>query len=320
VKYGTAWRLTAWVVLLAMSQAVSSGGQTGDAGALDPAILGALLGRAEPIAPGTYVVTAGALAPAEALPLFVQADAYRGPGRTTRVAIALAATVPRGTAVRMRISRVGAAPGPSSVIPDATAVSQEGALRLVREFTLSPGEYDVHALVGHPRAAGGFVASLSRLRLTVPDVWMGSLAVTPIVLGESASDTARTPDPRAFIFGPTALTPASRNVFAQDGDLQLAFRVFNWKAEPGQKPDLTAEYTFYQQTARRLAFFNKIKPQKLNADALGEGFDAAPGVVSAGMRVPLQSFPYGEFQVKVRITDNGTRQSAERQARFVVAP
>jgi hypothetical protein len=38
------------------------------------------------------------------------------------------------------------------------------------------------------------------------------------------------------------------------------------------------------------------------------------------MIVPLQAFPFGEFQLKVRVTDNPTGQSAEQQVRFVVLP
>lgn len=318
MKNGNTRRDRGWIVLVALCMAAPSGAQTGTAGALDPAVLETLLGRAAATAPGTYVVTAGSVAPAaEAIPLFVQADAYRGAGQTIRVAVALGAEVPRGTAVRLRIS---GAEGTARVVADATASAPEGVMRLIREFTLNAGVYDVHAVVGHPATGGGFVAALAKSRLTVPEIWKGSLAVTPIVLGESASATPRTPEPRAFNFGPTTLIPATRNAFAQGGDLHLAFRIFNWKAEGGKKPDLTVEYTFYQQTAKRLAFFNKIKPQRLDARALGEAFDPVAGVVNAGMTVPLSSFPFGEFQVKVRVTDNATKQSAERSARFVVSP
>ncbi len=151
-------------------------------------------------------------------------------------------------------------------------------------------------------------------------MWKGPLAVTPIVLGEAVSVETRKPETRAFAFGPTALVPATSNAFAQNGELHLAFRVFNWKAEPGRKPDLTAEYTFYQQGEKRLTFFNKTKPQRLGSDTLGEAFDPLAGVVTAGMSIPLQAFPFGEFQLKVRVTDNPTGQSAEQRVRFRVSP
>lgn len=312
----------AWISLVALGQAAPSGGQTRAAGTLDPAVLETLLGRAATTAPGTYVVSAGSLAPAaETVPLVLQADAFRAAGQAIHVTLALGGEVPRGTAVRLRVlSPEGTAAGPPRVVADATASAQEGRMRLVREFTLGAGDYDVQAAVGHPGTGSGPIAALVKYRLTVPDVWRGPLVVTPIVLGEAVSAAPRTPENRAFVFGPTALTPATSNGFAQGGDLHLAFRVFNWKSESGQKPDLTAEYVFYQQGDKRLTFFNKIKPQRLGADTLGEAFDPAAGVVTAGMSVPLQAFPLGEFQLKVRVTDNPTGQSAEQHVRFVVLP
>ena len=156
--------------------------------------------------------------------------------------------------------------------------------------------------------------------MSIPDLWSGPLAVSPLVLADAVSAAPRTPDPRAFTFGPTALTPATSNRFAQSADLHVAFRIYNWTAEPREKPDITVEYVFYQQTARRQNFFNKTKPQRVAGDALGDGFDPAAGLVTAGMSIPLASFPFGEFQLRARITDNRSRQSAEQEVRFTVAP
>jgi hypothetical protein len=100
--------------------------------------------------------------------------------------------VPRGTAARLRIlSPEGTAAGPPRVVADATASAQAGRMRLVRDFTLGAGEYDIHAVVGHPGTGGGLIASLVKYRLTVPDIWRGSLAVTPIVLGDRSPRLAR---------------------------------------------------------------------------------------------------------------------------------
>jgi hypothetical protein len=311
-----------WILLAALALAGRSSAQVESAGSAAAKLLETLLDRAKTTAPGTYAVTAGSLKPAApAIPLAVQADAFRGPDQTIRVALALSAEIPQRSDIRLRIvTPAGTPAGAPRVVADATASGQSGRLRLVREFTLGAGEYEIQAAVGHPRTEGGVIAALAKSRVTIPDVWSGLLAVTPIVLADAVSAAPRTPGTRAFVFGPTAMTPAMSNAFAQNGDLHVAFRVFNWKAEPGKKPDLTAEYTFYQQTDKRLIFFNKIKPQHLGADTLGEAFDPAAGVVTAGMTVPLLPFPYGEFELKVRVTDNATKQSAERQVRFVVSP
>jgi hypothetical protein len=175
--------------------------------------------------------------------------------------------------------------------------------------------------VGHPRGGGGFTATQEKRRLSVPHHWKGPLTVTPLVLADAVAAAPRSAAvPRPFVFGPTALTPAASDGFPQGGVLHCAFRIFNWRAEEGKKPDLTAEYRFYQQTGRGRIFFNKTKPQHLGADTLGESFDPRSGAVTAGLSVPLQGFPFGEFEMAVRVTDNATRQTGERQARFVVVP
>ena len=58
----------------------------------------------------------------------------------------------------------------------------------------------------------------------------------------------------------------------------------------------------------------------MNAQTLGERFDPASGVVHGGMSVPLAPFPFSEFQLTVRVTDNRTKQTTSQDARFVVAP
>jgi hypothetical protein len=281
-----------------------------------------LLDRASATVPGTYLVGEANLEPAPVpLPLVLQADAYRGPERTTRVTVILGGDVPAATEVRLRMLGPPATPGAAArPVAEAIASGQSGAMRLVREFTLAPGDYDLVAAVGHARPEGGLRAALLTQRVSVPDVWRGSLAVTPLVLGDAVSEAPRAAGGRSLVFGPTALSPAITDGFPQGGAMHVAYRIFNWKAEPGQKPDLTAEYTFRQQTGKRLLFFNKTKPQKLRADTLAKGFDPAAGVVSAGMSIPLQGFPFGEFQLTVRVTDNATHQSGERQVRFVVVP
>jgi len=42
--------------------------------------------------------------------------------------------------------------------------------------------------------------------------------------------------------------------------------------------------------------------------------------VSAGMAVPLASFPFGEFELRVRVTDNRAGRTSEQKTRFKVSP
>ena len=190
-------------------------------------------------------------------------------------------------------------------------------MRLVREFSLPPGDYDLEAVVGPARATEMIVA-IAKSRLTVPDIRGGSLAVTPIVAGEATTTTRQADVP--FIFGKTTLTPAVSPGFSQDGAISVAFRVYNWTAKAEEKPDLTVEYLFYEQGTKGLHFFNKVKPQQLTADTLGKAFDPSAGSVAAGMMIPMQAFTFGEFQLVVKVTDNRNQQTAEQRVRFTVAP
>jgi hypothetical protein len=281
----------------------------------------ALLPRIGAAAPGTYVVSKTALVavPDDArVPVLLQADVLKGPERSARVGLVVGADVTLAADVRLRVLTASAAKEGGRVVADAGAVGTPGPLRLVREFGLPPGDYDVEAVVGYTRPGGDLIVAIGRSRLSVPDIQGGSLAVTPVVAGEAAT-TAR-PANLPFVFGKTTLTPAVSPRFRQDRTISVAFRIYNWTARAEEKPDLTVEYLFYEQGTKGLHFFNKVKPQQLTADTLGTAFDPAAGSVAAGMMIPLGSFTFGDFQLLVKVTDNRNRQSAERRVAFTVAP
>ena len=313
---------TALVIALVIAAPSIAQQRSPDAAGARP--LRRLLDRAATIEPGTYVVTDSALEPVPAdLRLVVHPDVLRGANRAIRVILALGAEVPQASVVSLRLMTVAGSDHPARVIAERDASAQAGSVRLTHEFTLTAGEYDVHAAMGHPRTEGGIVAALTRFRLSVPDVWGDPLAITPIVVADTIGAAPRAPDGQPFTFGSTAIVPTTTARFSQESEINVAFRVYNWASDTGDppdlKPDLTAEYVFYQEIAGRQRFFNKIKPQRLAADTLGD-FNPAVGVVAGGMTVPLASFPFGDFQLRVRITDNRTKQSAERRVAFTVSP
>ncbi len=312
------------VALAAVLTGILLGGArfTAQAPAADPArLLNTLLDRAATTASGTYAVTATAVTlESSALPLVVQADVMRGAEQTIRTAIVLGGTMAQPYVARVRVLAPATAPGtPPGVAGDAIGAGPAGAMRLVREFTLPPGQYEVHAAVGQARG-GGAVVTLHKFQLTVPDIWRGPLVMTPVVLGDAVAAVPRAPGTRPFEFEPTALSPAASDRFAQSGSVHAAFRIYNWTPDESVKPDVAVEYVFYQRSERGPRFFNKMKPQRLHADTVGAAFDPADGAVTGGMTVPLMSFPFGEFEMIVRVTDNRNKQSAERRVEFSVVP
>jgi hypothetical protein len=256
-------------------------------------------------------------APAD-IAILVQADVLRGTAGVARVPIVVGADVPQAANVTVRV-RGTAADGVQKVVGEATGSGGPGPLRVTHEFSLPPGAYDVEAALTYANG-GQAVAAPATSRVVVPDVWGSALAVTPIVLGETVTAAPRRAGILPFNFGQTAMAPAVSSRFSQGGVVNVAFRIFNSELDRAGKPDLTVEYFFYQQNSKRLNFFNKIKPQRLAADTIGDWFDPQAGVVTAGMMIPLGSFPFGEFQLRVHVTDNRNKQSDEREVRFFVAP
>jgi hypothetical protein len=311
------------VLLLVSALALTAAPPTQAASPAADAPLERLLDRGNSLPPGTYAVNGDGIVPAEsAIPVIVQADVLRGRDKTIRVPIAIGTEVRVPSSVRLRVVTAGG--GAPRVAGEATGAGEPGHVRLVHDFTLAPGTYDVYAVVGPRRAEGSTVAALARMRLTVPDVWNGPLAVTPVVVGDGV---VRAPgaNPQAFTFGATTLSPTVTDRFPPSGSVNVGLRIFNWSTPPGAKaeeakPDVTVEYLFYEQTSKRRAFFNKVKPQRLAADTLAKEFDPATGMVTAGVNVPLLSFPFGDFALKVRVTDNRSKRTAEQEVRFVVAP
>ncbi|MEO8682455.1 MAG: hypothetical protein ABI665_25630 [Vicinamibacterales bacterium] len=276
--------------------------------------------RAAATAPGTYVLNGTALAPsATAIPVLVQVDVLRGKEPLVRVPIVVGAELPQGAEIRLRVVTVAAAGQTSRVMGNATGSGAAGHARFVHEFVLPPGDYESQAAVGEFKTAAGVTAVLAKSKFTVPDVWGSALVVTPIVLGEEAT-AGRRGEMRPFSFGPTTIVPAVKGQFPQGGAIRVAFRIFNWRAKDEEKPDVTVEYLFYEQGTKRLNLFNKIKPQLLTASTLGDAFDPASGILNAGMVVPLGSFTFGDFKLKVSVTDNRSKQSTEQWVGFTVSP
>ncbi len=294
--------------------------QRGTSPPADTATIDALLNAA----PGTYLVTGRRAEPAGpelTVPIFVQADAYRQAGGTIRVPVAVGGDVPAAWLLRLRIVRAdtAGASGPPGAI-EVRATGRPGAVLEIREFALAPGEYDVAAVLAYRAESGGDVAATSRQRVAIPNLSAPAVVASPLVIGSIVTRASQRTTERAFAFGVTALTPAASNRFHQNDRLHVACRIYGWKPDESVKPDLTVEYVFQQRIKDHARFFNKTKPQQLNARTLDRTFDSSNGTVATGMTFPLAPFPAGEFELVVRIKDKQSQASTVQKARFFVEP
>jgi hypothetical protein len=284
----------------------------------DPAVMRLLLEAL----PGTYTVAGGRLAPADpsaAIPVFVQADALRpaeGAGVRVPLAVGVGASAPWVMQVQVSAPGADVSGAPSSSLRFA---GQAGVVRDSGETTLAPGEYDMVVAIAQRKDGRQWIGTTWRQPLSVPNL-SGGLAASPVVLGEKATVSNPADSGRPFVFGPTAITPAPLNRFRQADRIHVGLRINGWKADAQSKPDVTVEYVFEQQVKDRLRFFNKTKPQDLNASTLGPTFDGQAGVLATGMTIPLAAFPPGEFQLVVRIKDRRTQATTVQKTTFVVQP
>ena len=207
--------------------------------------------------------------------------------------------------------------------------SESVAHRISRAFTVPGGaEYDVYVAVketNHP-AETDEPARVMMLReqVTVPDFWTDQLGTSSIMMAERVeplaaplSEEEQVADP--YTLGMTRIIPVSDSTFAGDEDLSLVFMVYNPKLTPDNKPDVTVEYSFHQQTSDGEEYFNRTTPQNFNAQTLPPTFDLAAGhQLVAGQSVPLSLFPEGEYRLEIEVTDNTAGVSVTQDVMFTV--
>jgi hypothetical protein len=270
---------------------------------------------------GSYLVTGNKLSKApedSGSPVFVQADAYRRSANGVQVPVVVGVESKEPWVLKLEIlSTASAAPGQANRPTEVTLTGQPGRAREIRELTLQPGIYAVAVALARRGGGESWVGSVAREEWTIPSLAAGVLEASPVVLGESVT-TVRETGAKPFVFGTTNLTPTAVNRFRAADKIHVALRVSGWKADADAKPDVTVEYVFQQQFKDRYRFFNKTKPQELNAKTLKPTFDGRDGMLDTGMTIPLAAFPPGEFQLVVRVRDKRTQATTTQKTTFVI--
>jgi hypothetical protein len=113
--------------------------------------------------------------------------------------------------------------------------------------------------------------------------------------------------------------PAVGSKFAKLVVLQPFLLIYNAKTDSANKPDVVVEFNFYAEDATGERFFNKAKPQALNAQTLPAQFDLTAGhQLQTGPALPLASFPAGDYRLEIIVTDKIASKTVKRDVNFSV--
>ena len=205
------------------------------------------------------------------------------------------------------------------------------ALRLVRGFSLAPGDYDLTVVVrerdreleredrGRKR-----LAAVHRRPLTVPDFSTGELAASTVILADRLTLLPEPPTPhdphvRPYLIAGREIRPAVGRPFSPRDELIVVLLVYNPTVTPDKQFDLEVEYHFFRTTGEGDVYVNRTEPQRFTPASLGPDYDPSTGhPVLAGQGVPLAGFQDGDYRLAIKVTDRTSGRSIGREARFTV--
>jgi hypothetical protein len=218
--------------------------------------------------------------------------------------------------------------------------------RIIRGFSVPPGEYDV-CLVLRERPLPGakretaLKASVLRQPLSVPNFWTDELTVSSVILADRLTLLTEAPTPdelleRPYAIGLNDVQPAVDARFGKDEELICVFLVYNPKVGPDKTFDVEVEYHFYRRDRPAggepaaapgahpperdgETYVNHTQPQRFTAAVMGSQFNPAAGQpIMAGQGVPLAGFREGDYRLMIKVTDFLAGKTLTRDVNFTV--
>jgi hypothetical protein len=199
--------------------------------------------------------------------------------------------------------------------------------KVSRAMAVAGGDYEVFVAVkekGTGDKKQQAKVGLLRKDLTVPDYAAADLNTSSVIIAETveqvqASLNNEQQQENPYTFGSMKIVPSGDPKFKKEGELQVVFWIYGATPDASKKPDVQVEYNFHQKTAEGEKYFNKTKPQELNASTLPPQFDTALGHQLPGsLVVPLASFPAGDYRLEIKITDKPSGKTLTRDVTFSV--
>jgi hypothetical protein len=202
-----------------------------------------------------------------------------------------------------------------------------GILR--RALVVAPGSYDLYIVMRERDASVGSgrtpKSTVFKRELEVPDFSTKTLSMSSPIIAAEISPIARALEPeeqtvRPYAFGSAEIEPAVTLTFAPSDTLSLVFFVYNPAMDGKGKPDVAAEFRFFQIGAGGGAEpFDRPVMQRYDAAELPPEFDLRAGHQIVPMQaLPLASFPPGQYRLEVRVTDRRASATTARDLQFLV--
>jgi len=208
--------------------------------------------------------------------------------------------------------------------------------RITRAVALPAGEYELfvavkerspasQAVTATPPITAASRSGLLRHAVTAPDFATAGLQTSSVILATGVQSVSGQLSPseqeaNPYVFGPMRILPSRDGRFAKNAELQVLFWVYGATALAGGKPDVTIDFDFYvRQPDGSDKYFNKTKPQELNANTLPAEFNVAAGHQLPGsLIVGLMPFPLGDYRLEIKVTDKPSGKVVTQNVAFTV--
>lgn len=205
--------------------------------------------------------------------------------------------------------------------------------RITRAVALPAGDYELFVAMKErspsstvtPSTTAPLRNGLLRHAVTAPDFSKAELQTSSVILATGVQAVSGQLSPseqeaNPYVFGPMRILPSRDGRFAKNTELQVLFWVYGATPLPGGKPDVNIDFDFYlRQPDGSDKYFNKTKPQELNANTLPAEFSVAAGHQLPGsLIVGLMPFPAGDYRLEIKVTDKPSGKVVTQNVAFTV--
>jgi hypothetical protein len=224
-------------------------------------------------------------------------------------------------------TELGATTHPFEGFFTARMPARPAPLLVRRSLVVAPGDYELYVAVRERPMTGARNApkwAVLRQALSVPDFSGSELSMSSIILGDRIEPLARRlsasqATDRPYAFGSAEVFPNATSTFATRDMLVVVLFAYNLAVDDGNVPDATVRVRF-RRMSQFDEVFGELPPQRWARGHTPPVFDLKAGrQLAVTQALPLATFPPDAYEIEVVVTDNLSRRSLQRIARFAVA-